>query len=328
MRVLVTGGKGFIGTHLVRRLARDGHDVSVLDPGAGVGDRELAELGVTLHAGSVSSRSAVDMAMQGQELVYHLASPFGNILLPDREYDEVEVRGTRFVLEAAERCGVRRVVHCSTQGVHGIVRDGVGDEDSPIAPRDHYCASKSLGEAIAREFAARGLDVVIVRPTSVYGPGDVRGWLSLYRMVAKGRFVMVGSGRTLNHPVYVEDLVDLFVRAGEVPAARGRTYIGGGDRAVTLTELVHSVAASLGTRVKIIPFPSYHVAWLGAAAVEFTCKPLGVTPPVFRRRLSWYRTNRAFRIDRARNELGYDPQVPLEEGLARTSGWYRAQGYL
>ena len=327
MRVLVTGGKGFIGTHLVRRLAAGGDQVAVLDPNPGLGDAELAALGVTLHAGSVSSPEAVDAAMRGHDIVYHLASPFGNILLPASEYDDVEVRGTRHVLEAAERHGVKRVVHCSTQGVHGIVQ-GIGDEESPIAPRDHYCASKSLGELVCREFIERGLDVVIVRPTSVYGPGDVRGWLSLYRMVSKGRFVMVGNGRTQNHPVYVDDLVDLFVRAGEVPGARGRVYIGGGDRAVTLTELVHAVAESLGIQVDIIRFPSYSVAWLGAAAVEFTCKPLGVKPPVFRRRLSWYRTNRAFRIDRARNELGYEPRVTLPDGLARTAAWYRSNGYV
>ena len=328
MQVLVTGGKGFIGTHLVRRLAAAGHEVSVLDPNPGLGDVELETLGVTLHAGSVSDPAAVEAAVAGSQIVYHLASPFGNILLPAREYDDVEVEGTRLVLEAAERHKVQRVVHCSTQGVHGIIRGGIGDEDSPIAPRDHYCFSKSRGEAVCREFVGRGLDVVVVRPTSVYGPGDVRGWLSLYRMVSKGRFVMVGSGRTLNHPVYVDDLVEVFVRAAAVPNARGRVYIGGGDKAVTLTELVHAVAASLGVEVDIVRFPSYSVAWLGAAAVEFTCKPLGIKPPVFRRRLSWYRTNRAFRIDRARTELGYEPQVTLPEGLARTSGWYRANGYI
>lgn len=327
MRILVTGGKGFIGTHLVRRLVALGHEVAALDPNPGLGDEELAALGVTLHAGSVSDPDAVNAAMPGTQLVYHLASPFGNILLPAREYDDVEVRGTRLVLEAAERFGVQRVVHCSTQGVHGIVQ-GVGDEDSPIAPRDHYCFSKSQGEIVCQEFVARGLDVVIVRPTSVYGPGDTRGWLSLYRMVAKGRFVMVGSGRTQNHPVYVDDLVDLFVRAGEAPRARGRVYIGGGEKPVTLNELVRAVADALGVEVEIIRFPSYSVAWLGAAAVEFTCKPLGLKPPVFRRRLSWYRTNRAFRIDRARTELGYEPRVPLSEGLERTGGWYRRNGYL
>lgn len=328
MRVVVTGGSGFIGSHLVRRLAAAGHTVQVLDPNEGIGHAELGAPGVTRHRGSVSDPAAVDAAVAGQDVVFHLASPFGNILLPDREYDDVEVRGTRLVLEAAQRHRVRRVVHCSTQGVHGIIRNGIGDEDSPIAPRDHYCASKSAGELVCREFVEKGLDVVIVRPTSVYGPGDTRGWLSLYRMVSRGRFVMIGSGRTLNHPVYVDDLVDLFVRAAEAPAARGRVYIGGGDKAVTLTELVRAVAASLGTEVDIIRFPSYSVAWLGAAAVEFTCRPLGIKPPVFRRRLSWYRTNRAFRIDRARTELGYTPQVSLEEGLARTSDWYRAHGYL
>ncbi|MDQ2670560.1 MAG: NAD-dependent epimerase/dehydratase family protein, partial [Gemmatimonadota bacterium] len=223
MRMLVTGGRGFIGTHLVRRLVAEGHRVTVLVPAPGLADAELRSKGVELLAGSVSDPTVVDAAVAGDDIVFHLASPFGDIRRPSREYDDVEVLGTRLVLEAAERHRVRRVIHCSTQGVHGIVH-GIGDETSPIAPRDHYCASKAAAEAVSRAFIARGLDVVIVRPTSVYGPGDVRGWLSLYRMVSKGRFVMIGSGRTLNHPVYVDDLVELFVRAALTPAARGRTY--------------------------------------------------------------------------------------------------------
>lgn len=328
MKVLVTGGTGFVGTHLVRRLLERGHHVTSLDKTPGLADDELRGLGATLITGSVADTEDVERATAGQELVFHLASPFGDLLQPDEAYWNIEVEGTRNVLAAAERHRVRRVVHCSTQGVHGIITAPPGDEESPIAPRDYYCYSKAEGEKVAREYMKRGNDVVIVRPTSVYGPGDIRGWLKLFRMATRGWFLMVGSGRTMNHPVYVENLTDLFELTAHSPAARGRTYIAGDDRAVALAELVRAVGGAVGRNVTIVRFPFYQAALHLSAAVERVFKAMRVPPPVFRRRLSWFITNREFTIDRAREELGYHPRVSLTEGLARTAAWYRDYGYL
>jgi 2-alkyl-3-oxoalkanoate reductase len=328
MKVLVTGGNGFVGSHLVRRLLSRGHKVTSLDRNPGLMDEELRALGATLISGSVTDPAEVDRAVAGQALVFHLASPFGDILQPDQAYWAIEVDGTRNVLAAAQRHRVQRVVHCSTQGVHGIITDPPGDEESPIAPRDYYCYSKAEGEKVAREFMARGLDVVIVRPTSVYGPGDTRGWLKLFRMVSKGWFVMVGSGRTLNHPIYVENLVDLFELAATEPQARGRTYLASDDEAVTLTELVRAVARAIGGTVHILRFPYYRIAWYVSGLTEAVFKAVRMRPPLFRRRLSWFITNRQFRNDRARAELGYQPRVKLDEGLALTAAWYRERRYL
>jgi nucleoside-diphosphate-sugar epimerase len=305
-----------------------GHQVTSLDKNPGLFDDELRAQGATLVTGSVTDRGDVAKAMAGAELVFHLASPFGDILQPDAAYWDIEVNGTRNVLEAADRLGVSRVVHCSTQGVHGIITDPPGNEDSPIAPRDYYCHSKAEGENVCREFMARGMDIVIVRPTSVYGPGDIRGWLKLYRMVSKGWFLMIGNGRTMNHPVYVENLVDLFELCGRLPAAKGRVYLAGDEEPVTLEELVRAVGTAVGSEVRIIRFPWYGIAWCAATLVERVSKVFGIRPPVFRRRLSWFKTNRAFRIDRARAELGYYPRVRLSEGLTRTAFWYRNAGYL
>src|SRR6476620_9024688 len=175
MEILVTGGTGFVGAHLIQRLLARGHRVRSLDPNSGLFDAELRSAGAMLSVGSVTDPTDVERAMRGCDLVYHLASPFGDILQPDRVYWDIEVNGTRNVLGARERLGVRRVVNCSTQGVHGSIAQPTGEEESPIAPRDYYCDSKVAGEQVCREFMARGLEIVIVRPTSVYGPGDLRG---------------------------------------------------------------------------------------------------------------------------------------------------------
>jgi 2-alkyl-3-oxoalkanoate reductase len=147
-------------------------------------------------------------------------------------------------------------------------------------------------------------------------------------MVAKGWFLMIGDGQTFNHPIYVENLVDLFELVAVAPQARGRTYLAGDQEPVTLAELVSSVAAAEGAQVRIVTFPWYGVAMVVATGVEALCRRLGFAPPVFRRRLSWFKTSRAFRIDRARTELGYTPRVGLQEGLRRTAQWYRQEGYL
>lgn len=328
LRILVIGGCGFAGSHLVLRLLQNGHDVTVLDPQPGVFDEEISDQGACIERGSIADAATVDRCVAGAEIVYNLASPFGDILALESEYQTVEVHGPRNVFAAAEKHGIRRVVHCSTQGVHGSLEHTPGDENSPIRPLDFYCRSKAEGERVCKEFIDRGLDVTIVRPTSVYGPGDLRGWLKLFRMVERGWFLMIGSGRTMNHPIYVENLVDLFELAATVPEAKGRTYLAGDADAVTLNRLVRMVGDALGTRVRMVSFPSYRAARAAVGIVEAGARLLHVVPPVFQRRLSWFRTNRAFSIERAVRELDYQPRVELQEGLERTADWYRAHGYL
>lgn len=328
MKILVTGGCGFTGVHLVQRLLSGGHEVTVLDTERNVAAAAMERQGARLFLGSVTDAELVERATRGQELVFHLASAFREIYAANQLYWDVDVNGTKVVLDAARRQGVRRVVHVSTQGVHGSLAQVPGDEDSPIAPQDYYCYAKYEGERVCAEFIADGLDVVIVRPTSIYGPGDTYGWLKLFRMISSGRFFMVGDGSTLNHPVYIDNLVAGLELAATAPAVSGRTYLLGDAHPTTLNDLVHAIAETLGVALRVYRFPSYRIAWAGATAVELACKRLGASPPIFRRRLSWYRTNRAFRIDRARSELGYTPTIDLREGLARTAAWYRQQGLL
>lgn len=328
MKITVTGGTGFVGRHLIRRLLEDGHEVTSLDLNGEQDAGELRALGARLLKGSVTDRAAVDEAVRGAEIVHHLASAFRDIHAPDELYADVDVNGTRTVLEASRAAGVRRVVHASTQGVHGTLENVPGDEDSPIAPRDYYCMAKYDSELACKEFLAQGMDIVIVRPTSIYGPGERHGWLTLFRLIRKGRFVMIGDGQTWNHPVYVGNLVQLFIRAAEVPEAKGRVYIGADDQAFTLNEVVAAVAETLDVRLRVIRFPFFGVAYAVAGVMETLSRPLKVEPMIFRRRLTWYRTNRRFSIARAKRELGYEPEVEFSEGLKRMAAWYREQGLL
>jgi nucleoside-diphosphate-sugar epimerase len=138
---------------------------------------------------------------------------------------------------------------------------------------------------------------------------------------------MFGDGEACYHPCYIDNLVDAFELGAEVPKAAGETYLIGDDRYVSLNDLVRAVAASLGRQVRIVHLP-FRPLWVAASICEAVCLPLGVEPPLFRRRADWFRQTRAFTIEKAERELGFVPRVPLAEGLARTAAWYREHGDL
>jgi nucleoside-diphosphate-sugar epimerase len=269
----------------------------------------------------------VRRAVDGAEVVHHLAAAFREMNVPDSHYQEVNVGGTRNVLEAAREAGVRRFVYCSTCGVHGNVDHPPGGEDAPIQPADYYQRTKYEAEPIVREFHQRGLSSVILRPAAIYGPGDPERFLLIFRRVAGGTFPMFGNGRTLYHPLYVDNLVDAFVAAMAEGAGDGQAYLIADEEYVEIEELVRRVGRALGVEVRVPHFPVWPVVAAGHV-VEKVCRPFGITPPIFPRRVDWYRQNRAFRIDKAKRDLAWTPRVGLDEGLRRTAEWYRREGFL
>lgn len=328
MRILVTGGTGFTGSALVLRLLREGHDVVSLDYRAGLRDAELAAEGAELVTGSVTDPDTVDGCMAGVEIVHHVAAAFREYDVPESHYDDVNVEGARIVLEAAVRHGVRRFVNCSTCGVHGHVENPPADEDAPIAPADYYQKSKYRAEPLVQEFSERhGLSAITLRPAAIYGPGDEERFFMIFDLVSRGIFPMFGSGQTLYHPVYIDNLVDAFLLAQDSEISGGRPFLIADEHYYPIETIVRKTADSLGVEVKIPHLPVLPLVVAGHV-VEAVCKPFGIAPPIFPRRVDWYRQTRAFDIGRARRELGYVPQVGLDEGLRRTGDWYRRNGYL
>lgn len=328
MKVLVTGGTGFTGSHLVRRLLEKGHEVRSLDYQEGLFADELRELGAEMRLGSITDRAVVDEMVKDCEVVFHLAAAFRELDVPDQHYWDVNVEGTRNVADASHRFGVRKLVYCSTQGVHGHIKDTPGNEESPIAPEDYYQYTKYEGERVLDEFIEKGLDAVTLRPTAIYGPGDPARFLMLFKMVKKGRFLMFGKGKTYYHPVHVSNLVDAFELAAESNGrTTGQAYIIADDKYWTLNELVEHVGKSMDVPATISHLPFWPL--YGASCVcEAACKPLKIAPPLFRRRVNWFRQDRAFSIDKARSDLGYAPRVGIEEGLRETGEWYKEHNYI
>jgi nucleoside-diphosphate-sugar epimerase len=332
-KVLVTGATGFTGGHLARALKARGYDVTAMvrpsTRSASSGPaRDLESHGIALVPGDLAAPETLPSAVAGgYDVVYNIAALYREAGLADRVYHQVNATAVGQLIDAAAAAGVRRVVHCSTVGVHGDVERPPANEDAPLRPGDVYQASKVEGERVARDASARtGVEVVIARPSGIYGPGD-RRLLKLFRGVARRRFVVLGGGRIFYHLTFIDDLVEGFRLCGEVPRAAGRTYILAGAEVPTLNDLMSMIAEEAG-----VPPPRLHLPvwpfWLAGAACEALCAPFGIEPPIYRRRVDFFTKSRAFDITRAREELGYAPSVTLRDGIRRTLEWYKQHGWL
>jgi nucleoside-diphosphate-sugar epimerase len=212
-------------------------------------------------------------------------------------------------------------------GVHGDVEYPPANENAPLRPGDVYQRSKLEGEQQGRQAAGRaGIEFTVARPSGIYGPGD-RRLLKLFRAVARRRFITLGSGEIFYHLTFVTDVVEGLRLCGEVPRAAGGTYIIAGGEVTTLNELVEAIAREAGVPASTWHLPVWPV-WVAGALCEAVCVPLGIEPPLYRRRVDFFTKSRAFDISRARAELGYEPAVSLQEGIRRTLAGYRERRWL
>ena len=326
MRVALTGASGYTGGRLLEALWARGDDVTALVRPPSVSDR-IRSLASRVVEGALGDAAAASRLVEGADAVVHVAAVYRTAGHPDSYYREVNVVGTERLLEAAARTGVRRFVHTSTVGVHGHVERPPADESAPFAPGDIYQVTKAEAERLALDFhRRRGVPVAVVRPGAIYGPGETR-FLKLFRAIARGRYAIVGTGQTFYHPVFIDDLVDGFLLALDRPEAVGESFLMCGPSYVSQADLAALVAKHTGGRVLPFRIPARPIQWAGDL-VEAICVPLGLEPPLHRRRVDFWTKSRAFTIEKARRLLGYAPKVDLDEGIARTAAWYREAGWL
>jgi UDP-glucose 4-epimerase len=304
---LVTGGAGFIGSHLVESLLARGNRVRVFDDFS-TGRRDNLPAGVEVIAGDLADADAVRTAADGASVIYHL----GAIASVQRSIEDPPLihrvcgTGTLNVFESARRAGVRRVVYASSAAVYGVPDGPVQVESAALRPLSPYAAAKLAGEFYAQAFAAcHGLETVSLRFFNVYGPrqradSPYSGVIALFvSALLAGRTPSVfGDGLQSRDFVAVEDVVQALTLAAEKPGATGKVYNVGTGRSVTLLDLIAAINRVLGTDVR----PNH-------------------APP----RTGDIRHSRGD-IGRIRSDLGYEPRVSLEEGLSRTLDWYRRAG--
>ena len=324
--VLVTGATGFTGSHLVRALLQTGSRVRVLARSAARATTVLPP-GVEIMMGEVDDLPAISRAVAGSDIIYHVAAAYREARHTDQYYWDVNVGYTSHLLEAARNAGVQRFVHCSTVGVMSHIEHPPADEQHPHQPADIYQETKSQAEKLAlAAHRQHGVPVAVARPTAIYGPGDTR-LLKMFRLIAEKRFVMLGFRETYYHMIHVDDLVAGLRLLGERPEAVGEVFILGGARYYKLRSIVELIAAAVG-----VPPPRWRLpAWpfqVAGTVCEKICVPLGIEPPIYRRRVDFFTKSRAFTIEKAKRLLGYSPKIDLEDGIPATVEWYRAHGHL
>ena len=331
MKLLVTGGTGFIGSHLAEQGRRRGAEVVVL----GLTDRPeeqanaelLTRMGAEVLSGSITDAELCRRAARGATHIFHLAVAMREGGKSDDFFEAINLDGTRHLLQAATEQRVQRFVYCSTIGIYGHRAPGITTEESTLAPGNIYERTKVAAERLVRDFVENcRLPAAVLRPADVYGPRDQR-LLKMFKGVARGRFPLFGAGKGRRHMVYVDDVVSAFFQAVDRDEAVGEGVIVAGPRACTLRELLDQVTAATGSKRYGVRLPLAPMLGL-AAAVEDVCAALAVDPPIYRRRMDFFHSDSEFDTSRARRVLGWEPKVGLEEGIRRTLEDYRVKGEL
>ncbi len=329
MKVLITGATGFIGARLAILSREDGHEVIALgqvnSPVEGERRDELRQHGIEVLDVALDDRASLTQAMAGVEIVFHLAAAQHEANVPDEHFWKVNVEGVRTLLEIAAEHGIRRFVHGSTIGVYGDALDGEIDETTPLRPDNIYGVTKAEGEKVVRQFDDR-LETVIVRISETFGPGDGR-LLKLFRAVDSGKFFMIGTGRNKHQLIYVDDLVRGLWLAATQPAAAGEVLLLAGREVVTTEDMVRGIAAALGARMPKLRAPMW--PFMAAAVVmETALRPLGIQPPLHRRRMDFFRKSFCFSSTKTTEILGAAPATSFRDGARLTADWYRSHDWI
>lgn len=330
-KLLVTGAAGFIGGDLFKRLVEYGLDVTgtVLFPEE---KRELESRGYRVEILDLASDADWHNILQDVDIVFNIAALFQEVEKGEAMYFKVNVDGTVKLIKQANEAGVTRFVHCSTVGVHGHVKEIPCTEESPYNPMDEYHRSKLEGELAVLDYAKslgeNGMIVTVNRPAMVYGPGDVR-MMKIFKAICDGKFMMVGSGETLAHLGYIDDQTDSFLLGAVKPRENVHLQafnIASGSH-ISLNQMAQYIAKAGNVKLSRIKIPVSPV-WFAGLVCEIICKPFGIKPPIFRRRVGFFTHDRSFDLSKARRLLDYNSKVEAEQGIKTTVNWYKAQGLI
>jgi nucleoside-diphosphate-sugar epimerase len=322
MRILVTGGTGFLASHLIPALQKRGHTVRALILPS-VDRTGLLQGGIEVHAGDVRRPDTLAPAMHEVDAVFHLAAAIG-VRRSMREYHAVNVIGTENVCRAALAAGVKRLVHVSTTSVY---EQGLGvpvQEDSPLAPlSDPYALTKAAGDRLVqRMIEEEHLPASIVRTTTIYGPGDHLNFGRIADRLLAGRGIVIGSGHNRVPFAYVADVVKGLLLVLEHERAAGRIYNIADDRCPTQEEILREIAKRLDAKIPRIHLPYgllYSAGFVAERVAKVTRNPHAL---ITRFGVVLYGADNRVAIDKARQQLGYQPQFSLPQGVSLAAAWY------
>lgn len=322
MNILICGSSGFIGTHLVKLLADNGHEITGLDLNM---PRSYAGL-TDFYQGDILNKTDVRTALRGANCVINLAAKHGDSGISRREYFETNETGSRRLLDCVSEAGIEKYIFFSSVAVYGD-RSEKCDENSATRPTSYYGASKLAAEKITHQWSQENSrnSVVIIRPTLVFGPGNTANMYSLIRQIDRGQFFHFGSGEAVKSLCYVENLTEAtnFCLERMEPGVSTFNYVDNED--LKISETVAIISDLLNKKIPSVHFP----LWLGliiGRIFEFVSKLTGQAPTVSAARVKKLATTTRFGAQLIRSH-GFESQYTLEEGLTIMVNWYRNRIY-
>ncbi len=329
MNVLVTGATGFVGTHLVRKLAAQGDKVRCLvRKSSNVG--ALKKMDVEFAQGDITHYESLLEAARGQDIIYHCAALVS--IGPTRsEFYLANVEGTRNVLKACEKAGVKKLAHVSTQSVTFDFTDKYNADETtpfPYTYKDFYSETKALAEREVLDAARnRRVRACAVRPTWVWGPGDLTILPTIVKLARRKQLFLINGGRAGTSTSYIENVCDCLILAAQNEKVSGETFFVTDDERITARDFIEKMADAVGFARPKISIP-YGLAYASAAIAERLHELSGSKkqPLMTRYAIALSGRNLTFSCEKAKRMLGYRPAVSINEGMKRLSAWVKEIG--
>lgn len=323
MNILVTGGTGFIGRHLCMSLLRRGHHVRCLARNIEVGPKAFQNEDIELVKGDLTQPETLRNVAHGIDAVYHLAAA-GHVSEISRQafkhFSDINVQGTKNLISLCAREGVKRIIHFSSTAAIGLPKQSVISEETLCTPQTPYQKSKLHSEAAAFSLGRRyNIQVIVLRPCLVYGPGGTGEFLKICKLIKKGVFPRIGMGRNLTPIVHVADVVQAAVKGLE-KGASGKVFIIASNHSPPLKELHKLICEALGIR-RIYFYVPLPIAYLGAFFFEKVATTSNTPTIASRKNILSVVKDRTFDISRAKNDLRYRPAISLSKGIRQTVSW-------
>jgi len=324
---LITGATGFIGSHLAKRLQQK-EDVQVRALARTPAKAQsLDELGVELVQGDITDATSVQLAIQDCDLVFHAAAYVGEASDEKAVWD-VNVAGTRNVVNAAVATKVERFVHLSSCAVYGSLQQMNIDETTPIrrTGRGYHDSKVAAEEVVFDAYRQHHLPAVAARISQVYGPGSPQFTLRVLEAVKNGKVILIDGGKHHFKPVYIDNLIDALVLCAQVDEAIGEA-INISDGAPVLWRDFFGAYGRM-TGVDFFPSAPYHAAYVYAVFNEYKAKAQGKTTSINREVVKTFRSHNSFSNAKARNLLGWEPKVGFQQGMQDTEEWLKEEKLL
>lgn len=329
--ILITGATGFIGSHLAEELLRRKEKIAVLIRDGNLGFlEEMPEKDrkkIKIIYGDLLNEESLIKGLKGIDKVFHLAAISHPMNIPKQVYYDVNVQGTKNLLEACKKNKIKEIVHVSTMSVFGFSRDGVPlNENSPKLPVSDYGISKKIGEEFALDFCKRNnIRIVVVRPPMVFGPRDMQ-FLKLFQLINTGFFPLLKKGRAKIEFCYVKNLVSGILLA-EKNGKNGEAYDFSDGKTYTIKEVFGEIAKAENKNLFPISAPVWAVKASGAI-MQWTYSIFGKKAPFNSGTSEWMSKDNQIDISKARTELGYKTVISLPESIKETIKWYKEKKLL